>query len=266
MSVTLKSAREIEIMRQAGRIVANALQELRDRVEPGMTTRDLDRMAERSIRRQGAEPAFPHINNFPGTACISVNNEVVHGIPGKRILRDGDLVKIDVGAIFQGYHGDAAVTAAVGTPDTEARRLMEATEQALVEGMAVARAGGFVNDIGAAIQEYIDQLGFSVVRQYVGHGVGRELHEEPNVPHYRQPSRGLRLRPGMTLTIEPMINAGSFETRVLSDRWTVVTKDGRLSAQFEHTVAITEGGPDVLTIADSGETWSMPFSLTERVQ
>ncbi len=266
MSVNLKSPREIEIMRQAGHIVANTLQELRDRVEPGMTTRDLDRIAERSIRRQGAEPAFPHINNFPGTACISVNNEVVHGIPGKRVLRDGDLVKIDVGAIFQGYHGDAAVTAPVGNPGPEARRLMDATEQALVEGIAAARAGGFVNDIGAAIQDYIDSLGFAVVRQYVGHGVGRELHEDPNVPHYRQSARGLRLRPGMTLTIEPMINAGTFETEVLPDHWTVVTKDGRLSAQFEHTIAITDHGPDVLTVADKGETWSIPFSLAKRVQ
>jgi methionyl aminopeptidase len=266
MSVSIKSPREIEIMRQAGRMVANTLQELRDRVEPGMTTRELDRIADRSIRRQGGEPAFPYINNFPGAACISVNNEVVHGIPGKRVLRAGDLVKIDVGAIYDGYHGDAAVTAPVGPVSEEARRLMDATEQALAEGILAARAGGFVNDIGAAIEDYITPLGFSVVRQYVGHGVGRELHEEPNVPHFRRPARGPRLQPGMVLTIEPMINAGSWETDTLPDHWTVVTRDGRLSAQFEHTVAITERGPEVLTIAERGKTWSIPFTLANKVQ
>ncbi len=266
MSVTLKSPREIELMRQAGRIVANALQNVRERTEPGMTTKDLDKMAERAIRQQGGEPAFPHINHFPGTACISVNSEVVHGIPGKRVLREGDLVKIDIGAIYRGYHGDAAVTVAVGSIGDEARRLMDATERCLSEGIAAARAGSFMNDIGGAIQDYVEPLGFSVVRQYVGHGVGRELHEEPNVPHYRQAVRGLRLRPGMTFTIEPMINAGTFETRLQSDNWTVITKDGRLSAQFEHTVAITEDGPEVLTIAERGETWSLPFSMANRVQ
>lgn len=266
MSVTIKSDREIEAMRHAGRIVANTLQELRAAVRPGMTTRDLDRIAERSVRAQGAVPAFPFINNFPGTLCTSVNEEVVHGIPGKRVLHEGDLVKIDVGAIFEGYHGDAAVTVAVGHVSDEARRLMDVTEQALAEGILAARAGGFLHDIGAAIQTYVEPFGFSVVRQYVGHGVGRELHEEPNVPHFRQQSRGMKLRPGMTFTIEPMINAGTHETLMMPDKWTVITKDRKLSAQFEHTVAIREEGPEILTIAEHGETWSIPFLGANRVQ
>jgi methionyl aminopeptidase len=266
MSVTIKSERELSVMREAGRIVANTLQELRETVRPGMTTKDLDRIAERSVRAQGAIPAFPFINNFPGTLCTSVNEEVVHGIPGKRVLREGDLVKIDVGAIYQGYHGDAAVTVPVGQISDEARRLVNVTEQALAEGILAARNGGFLHDIGAAIQEYVEPFGFSVVRQYVGHGVGRELHEEPNVPHFRQPARGIKLRPGMTFTIEPMINAGTFETDLLPDKWTVVTRDHRLSAQFEHTVAIREDGPEILTIAEHGETWSIPFLGANSVQ
>lgn len=266
MSLTLKSPREIAVMREAGRIVADTLQEMQARVEPDMTTRDLDQIAERFILQRNAEPAFPHINNFPGTACISVNEEVVHGIPGKRILRTGDIVKIDVGAIYQGYHGDAAITVAVGSIPEEARRLMEVTEGALAEGIKAAQPGGFLHDIGAAIQDWVEPSGFSVVRQYVGHGVGRHLHEDPSVPHYRQPNRGPRLRPGMTLTIEPMINAGTFDTVILPDRWTVVTKDGRLSAQFEHSVVITEDGPEVLTIPSNGQAWSIPFLQANRVQ
>jgi methionyl aminopeptidase len=266
MSVTIKSDRELDVMREAGRIVANALQELRDRIEPGMTTRDLDRIAERAIRRQGGEPAFPYINDFPGSLCVSVNEEVVHGIPGKRVLRDGDLVKLDVGAIYHGYHGDAAVTVPVGDVSAEARRLMDVTERALTEGILAARPGAFLNDIGSAIEEYVLPQGFSVVRQYVGHGVGKDLHEDPSVAHFKQPSRGLRLRPGMTLTIEPMINEGTWETRTLPDEWTVVTSDGKLSAQFEHTVAITEDGPEVLTVADNGKTWSIPLFAANRVQ
>lgn len=266
MSVTIKSARELELMRIAGRIVANALQELRQAVEPGMTTRELDRMAERAIRREGAEPAFPYINEFPGTLCVSVNNEIVHGIPGKRRLKEGDIVKLDVGALYEGYHGDAAVTAAVGDISEEARLLMDVTEGALARGIEAVRAGAHLHDIGAAIQDYVDPTGFSVVRQYVGHGVGRELHEDPSVPHFRQPSRGIVLRSGMTLTIEPMINAGTFEARTLNDGWTVVTLDGRLSAQWEHTVAVTDGGADVLTLPDWGEAWGdLPLEAGKRV-
>jgi len=266
MSVTIKSARELEIMRVAGRIVANTLQELRAAVEPGITTKELDRITERSIRRQGAEPAFPYINNFPGSVCISVNEEVVHGIPGKRRVREGDIVKLDVGAIYEGYHGDAAVTVAVGEISGEARRLMETTERSLGIGIEAAGPDAHLYDIGAAIQAYVESRGFSVVRQYVGHGIGRELHEDPTVPHFRQPSRGIHLRPGMVLTIEPMVNAGTYDTVMLPDGWTVVTKDRRLSAQFEHTVAVTEDGGEVLTLPETGQPWGIPFEATKSVQ
>jgi methionyl aminopeptidase len=259
VSVSIKSEREIELMRVAGRIVANTLVRLRESVEPGMTTKDVDRIADRSIREQGGDPAFPYVNDFPGSACVSVNDEVVHGIPGKRKLRSGDLVKVDVGAIWEGYHGDAAITIPIGTPTAEAQRLTDVTEEALRVGIMAARADGFLHDIGAAIQDVVEPTGFSIVRQYVGHGVGRELHEDPTVPHYRQMSRGLRLRPGMVLTIEPMINAGSYATRVQPDDWTVVTTDGRLSAQFEHTVLVTTGDPEVLSLPDNGPAWSIPF-------
>ena len=265
MSVTVKSSREIEIMREAGRIVANTLVEVREAAHAGMTTKDLDRITERSIKRQGAVPAFPFINHFPGSACTSVNEEVVHGIPGKRVLRDGDLVKVDVGAIYGGYHGDAAITIPIGHVSDEARRLTEVTERALAVGIAAARGGAHLNDIGAAIEDFVGPTGFSIVRQYVGHGTGRELHEDPSVPHYRQPVRGLRLRPGMTLTIEPMINAGTYETVTLRDDWTVVTKDRRLSAQFEHTVLITEGEAEVLTLPEHGKAWGIPFQAANQV-
>ena len=253
------------MMRAASRIVANALVELRAAVEPGMTTKDLDRIAERSIKSQGGDPAFPYVNDFPGSVCVSVNNEVVHGIPGKRRLVEGDLVKLDVGAIYQGYHGDAAITVPVGTVTGEARRLMDVTEQSLAVGIEAARAGNHLNDIGAAIQGFVEPQGFSMVRQYVGHGIGRELHEEPTVPHYRQASRGIVLRSGMALTIEPMVNQGTYDTRVLKDGWTVVTADGKLSAQFEHTLVITDGLADVLTIPDNGSAWSIPFQATHVV-
>lgn len=266
MTITLKSPREIEIMRDAGRIVANTLQELRAAVEPGVTTKQLDIITEASLRRQGAVPAFPHINNFPGSVCVSVNQEVVHGIPGPRRLREGDLVKLDVGAIYNGYHGDAAVTVGVGQVAPEARRLMDVTEECLARAIAAVGPDAHLYDIGAAIQDYVQPQGFSAVRQYVGHGIGRNLHEEPNVPHFRQASRGLRLRPGMTFTIEPMINAGTHETVLMSDEWTVVTKDKKLSAQWEHTVAVTEGGVDVLTLPEHGKAWSIPFQVAERVQ
>ncbi|GAC1469857.1 MAG: type I methionyl aminopeptidase [Chloroflexota bacterium] len=265
MSVTIKSPREVEFMRVAGQIVANALVALREAVEPGMTTKELDRIAERSIRRQGAEPAFPYINDFPGTVCTSVNDEVVHGIPGKRVLRGGDIVKLDVGAIYQGYHGDAAITVPVGQISQEAERLVNVTDQALAMGIMAARGGGFLHDIGGAIQEYVDPTGFSIVRQYVGHGVGRELHEDPTVPHYRQPTRGIRLRAGMMLTIEPMINAGTYETALLSDKWTVVTKDKKLSAQFEHTVLITDNEAEIVTLPETGEGWGIPMQVADRV-
>jgi len=265
MSVTIKSAREVEIMRIAGRIVANTLVELRGAVEPNMTTKEVDRLAERAIKRQGGVPAFPFINDFPGSACVSVNNEVVHGIPGKRRLKAGDLVKVDVGAIYDDYHGDAAVTIPVGKVSDEARRLMDVTEEALRIGILATRPNGFLHDIGAAIQDYVEPTGFGIVRQYVGHGTGRELHEDPSVPHFRQSTRGMRLRPGMTITIEPMINAGTYDTRLLNDEWTVVTADGGLSAQFEHTVLVTDGDPEVLTLPDNGEAWGLPFQTANVV-
>lgn len=266
MSISIKSSREIEIMREAGRIVGNTLQELRGAVEAGMTTKDLDRLAQESILRQGAEPAFPYINDFPGTLCISINDEVVHGIPGKRRISDGDLVKLDAGAIYRGYHGDAAITVGVGELSDTARRLVEVTDHALALGIAAAQPGAHLNDIGAAIGDYVESQGFSSVRQYAGHGVGRQLHEEPSVAHYRQSVRGIRLRPGMVLTIEPMINEGTWDTVTLSDGWTVITKDRRLSAQFEHTIAVTDRGPEILTLPEHGEPWGVPFRLADRVQ
>jgi methionyl aminopeptidase len=265
VSIAIKSAREMELMRVASRIVANALVDLRAAVTPGITTKELDRVAERSIKSQGGDPAFPYVNDFPGCVCISVNNEVVHGIPGKRRLVSGDLVKLDVGAIYDGYHGDAAITVPVGEVSSEARRLMDVTERSLAVGIAAARNGNHLNDIGAAIQDFVEPQGFSMVRQYVGHGIGRELHEEPTVPHYRQSSRGIVLRPGMALTIEPMVNQGGFDTRVLKDGWTVVTADGELSAQFEHTIVIGESDAQILTLPDHGLAWSIPFQETNVV-
>lgn len=266
MSVTLKSRREIEIMREAGRVVANTLVELRSQTRPGMTTKDLDRIAEETIRSQGAEPAFPHINNFPGSLCISVNDEVVHGIPGKRVLREGDLVKLDAGAIYKGYHGDAAITVPVGRVSADAQKLADVTESALARGVEAARPDGFLFDIGRAISEYVEPFGFSIVRQYVGHGIGKELHEDPNVPHVKQSSRGLRLKPGMVFTIEPMINAGTWETVLQRDGWTVVTKDRKLSAQFEHTIAITDRGSEILSLPENGQAWSIPLTVANSLQ
>lgn len=266
MTFTLKSAAEIETMRAASRIVADTLQRLRANVKPGISTKELDLIAEETIRSQGAEPAFPYINDFPGSLCISINEEVVHGIPGSRRVKNGDLVKLDVGAIYQGYHGDAALTVGVGDVPTTGRRLVDVTEQALRVGIEAARPGGRLHDIGAAIEDLVMRAGFSVVRQYVGHGIGRELHEDPSVPHFRQASPGPLLRPGMTFTIEPMVNAGTFETRTLADGWTVVTRDRRLSVQFEHTVAITDRGAEILSLPTRGEAWSVPFQAMERVQ
>ncbi len=265
MSITIKSDREVDLMRVASRIVANTLVDLRAAVQPGMTTKELDRLAERSIKAQGGDPAFPYVNDFPGSVCISVNNEVVHGIPGKRRLEVGDVVKLDVGAIYDGYHGDAAITVPVGVVSAEAQRLMDVTEESLAVGIAAARAGNHLNDIGAAIQDFVEPQGFSMVRQYVGHGIGRELHEDPTVPHYRQSTRGIVLRSGMALTIEPMVNQGGFDTRVLKDGWTVVTSDGKLSAQFEHTIVIGESEPQILTLPDHGAAWSIPFQASNVV-
>ncbi|PZN09418.1 type I methionyl aminopeptidase [Thermaerobacter composti] len=246
--IELKSPREIELMREAGRIVAAVLRELASALRPGITTADLDRLAERLIREAGAEPAFKGYQGFPASICTSINDEVVHGIPSpRRVIREGDVVSIDVGARYHGYHGDSAATFAVGAVSAEARRLLEVTRRSLEAGIAAARPGHRVGDVGHAVQQVVEAAGFSVVRDYAGHGIGRAMHEDPQVPNYGRPGTGLRLRPGLVLAIEPMVNAGGPAVRTDPDGWTVRTVDGSLSAHFEHTVLITEGEPEVLT-------------------
>ena len=246
--IELKSPREIEFMREAGRIVAAVLRELASALRPGITTADLDRLAERLIREAGAEPAFKGYQGFPASICTSINDEVVHGIPSpRRVIREGDVVSIDVGARYHGYHGDSAATFAVGAVSAEARRLLEVTRRSLEAGIAAARPGHRVGDVGHAVQQVVEAAGFSVVRDYAGHGIGRAMHEDPQVPNYGRPGTGLRLRPGLVLAIEPMVNAGGPAVRTDPDGWTVRTVDGSLSAHFEHTVLITEGEPEVLT-------------------
>lgn len=248
--IVLKTARELGIMREACVISAQALQLIGNAVEPGVSTWELDRIAEEFIRAQGAEPNFKGLYGYPATACISINNEVIHGIPSKkRILKSGDIVSVDLGAKFQGYNGDNAATFACGDVSPEAKRLMDVTRESLYEGIAHALPGGRVGDISAAVQSYVESRGYSVVRNYVGHGVGTSLHEAPEIPNFGVSGRGVRLVPGMTIAIEPMINAGSYDVKVLPDGWTVCTSDGSLSAHFEHTVAITADGPKIMTIA-----------------
>jgi len=242
-----KRAEELEKMRRAGRVVGETLQILQAAVEPGVTTQELDEIAEREIRARGAVPSFKGYRGFPATICTSINSEIVHGIPGHRALKDGDLIKLDCGAIVEGYHGDSAVTVPVGEVSQEALKLIETTDRSLQAGIAEAKAGNRIHDIGAAVQTTAEGAGFSVVREYVGHGIGRALHEDPPVPNYGKPGTGLKLEPGLVIAIEPMVNVGTFETRLLPDGWTVVTADGALSAHFEHTIAITENGPEVLT-------------------
>ncbi len=247
--IVLKTGRELNIMKEACRISAGALQTAGKAVEPGVTTAELDRLAEEYIRSQGGEPNFKNYEGYPATACISINNEVIHGIPSaKRKLRAGDIVSIDLGAKFDGYHGDNAATFACGDISDEAKRLMDATRESLYEGIKAARAGGRIGDIGHAVQAYVEARGYTVVRQFVGHGVGTHLHEAPEVPNFGTPGRGVRLIPGMTIAIEPMVNAGAAGVEVQPDGWTVLTKDGSLSAHFEHTVAITADGPKIMTL------------------
>ncbi len=249
--IVLKTAREIALMREACRISAGALKMAGAAVEPGVSTEEIDRIAETYIRSQGAVPNFKGYNGFPATACISINNEVIHGIPTKkRIIKEGDIVSIDLGATINGYHGDNAATFAAGDISEEAKRLLKATEESLYEGIKVAVAGNRIGDISSSVQRYVEGRGYSVVREYVGHGIGTSLHESPEVPNYGKEGRGIRLVPGMTLAIEPMVNAGGYDVKVLPDGWTVLTKDGSLSAHFEHTVAITADGPKIMTIAD----------------
>lgn len=237
-------------MRKAGEIVGKALDLLKASVEPGMTTRDLDRIAFKEITRNGASPTFKGYRGFPATICASVNQEIVHGIPGKRVLREGDLIKVDVGATIEGFIGDAAVTIAVGEVPEDLQQLMEDTRLSLEAGIRAAVPGARVGDIGAAVQEYGESRGYGVVREFVGHGVGRFLHEDPQVPNYGVAGRGALLRAGMCIAIEPMLNMGDWRTRILHDQWTVVTADGKLSSHFEHSIAITEQGPEILTIHD----------------
>lgn len=246
--IVLKTERELKLMREAGRISAGALKLVGEAVEPGVSTAELDRIAERYILSQGAKPNFKGYNGFPATACISINDQVIHGIPSKKqIIRKGDIVSVDLGAVFEGYHGDNAATFAAGDISLEAQRLMDTTRQSLYEGIKMARAGGRIGDISSAVQQYVEARGYSVVRQYVGHGVGASLHEAPEVPNFGTAGRGVRLLPGMTLAIEPMVNMGSERVKVMPDGWTVLTVDGKLSAHFEHTVVITADGPQVLT-------------------
>lgn len=248
MSIIVKSDREIATMRQAGRIVATILGVLSEQVRPGMRTKELDIIAARELERLGAKPSFKGYRGFPANLCVSVNDEIVHGIPGERVLDEGDIVSLDIGAIFKGFQGDAAVTVGVGEISSQAEQLMETTEGALKASIAVAYSGARLGDISAAIQNYAESRGYSVVREYTGHGIGREMHEEPQIPNFGPPGVGPVLKKGMTLALEPMVNAGDWRTRLGNDHWVVVTADGSLSAHFEHTIAITSDGPEVLTI------------------
>ncbi len=247
--VVLKTSRELAIMKEACRISAGALQIVGKAVEPGVTTGELDKLAEDYIKSQGAEPNFKNYHGYPATACISINNEVIHGIPSKkRKICEGDIVSVDLGAKFNGYHGDNAATFACGDVSPQAKRLMDTTKNALYEGIKAACVGSRLGDISNAIQRTVEAEGFSVVRQYVGHGIGTQLHEAPEVPNFGTAGRGIRLLPGMTLAIEPMVNVGSYDVKVLPDGWTVKTLDGSLSAHFEHTVVITPDGPKIMTL------------------
>ena len=246
--IVIKSAAEIEIMKEAGRVSARALRMVGEAVAPGVTTADLDELAESVIRDEGGVPAFKDYHGFPKTLCTSVGSQVVHGIPSELTkLVKGQILSVDVGAIVDGYYGDNARTFAVGAISCEAQELLDATEASLVAGIAASVAGNHLFDIGAAVQSVAEGAGFSVVREYVGHGIGRAMHEDPNVPNYGTPGKGVRLSPGMVLAIEPMVNAGGAAVESLPDGWTVVTRDGSLSAHFEHTVAITDAGPLILT-------------------
>jgi len=248
MSIIIKSDEEIAAMRQAGKIATTVLEVLKLHVRPGMKTKELDVIAARELERLGAKPSFKGYQGFPANLCVSVNDEIVHGIPGERVLDEDDIVSLDIGAIFMGFQGDAAVTVGVGKISPQARQLIETTEGALKAGIAAAHAGARLGDISAAIQQYAESRGYSVVREYTGHGIGREMHEEPQIPNFGLPGTGPMLKKGMTLALEPMVNAGDWRTRLGDNRWAVLTADGSLSAHFEHTIAITDGEPEVLTI------------------
>ena len=249
MSVTIKSAREIELMREAGRILAKTHEELAKAIRPGISTMDIDRLGEKIIRSYGCIPSFKNYNGYPASICVSVNDEVVHGIPNsRRILQEGDIVSLDAGVIYKGFHSDAARTYGVGKISPEAEKLIEVTRQSFFEGIKYAKAGNHLNDISSAIQAYAESFGFSVVRDLVGHGIGEQLHEDPEVPNFAQRRKGIKLVPGMTLAVEPMINAGRLDVVWLDDDWTVVTEDGSLSAHYENTILICEDGPEILSL------------------
>ena len=250
--ITIKSPRELDLMREAGKVVASAKQAVKDAIRPGVTSMEMDAVAEEVIRKHCAIPSFKGYKPtpskpFPATICFSFNEEIVHGIPGNRKIKSGDIVSVDFGAIVEGFHGDSAFTIAVGEVSEETERLISATKIALEKGISEAKEGARLTDISHAVQSYAEAEGFSVVREYVGHGIGRSLHEEPQVPNYGKPGRGPKLKVGMTLAIEPMLNVGTWQTKALDDGWTVVTADGELSGHYEHTIAVTENGPEILT-------------------
>jgi len=245
--ISIKSERELSYMRDAGRIVAETHREIARAVRPGVTTQELDRIAEDYIVKHGAKAAFKGYHGYPACICASINEEVVHGIPGLRNLENGDIISIDIGAVINGYYGDSAATLPVGDISGETARLLKVTEESLYKGIEQAVDGNRLSDISHAVQSFVEENGFAVVRDYVGHGIGSSMHEEPQVPNFGKPGRGPRLRPGMTLAIEPMVNMGGYEVKTLADNWTVVTVDRSLSAHFEHTIAITLDGPEILT-------------------
>ncbi|OPZ93349.1 MAG: Methionine aminopeptidase 1 [Firmicutes bacterium ADurb.Bin419] len=255
--ISIKSKNEIDLMRKAGEVVALAHKKIEESIKPGVTTAELDRLVEEVIRKNGAIPSFkgykcpyPGGIDYPSSICASVNNEVVHGIPGLRELKDGDIISIDIGAYLNGFHGDAARTFAVGKISPEAEKLIEVTKQSFFEGIKNAVEGNRIIDISSAIEDYVTSYGYTAVREYVGHGIGREMHEEPQIPNYRSRERGHRLQRGMTLAVEPMVNEGTYRVELLNNKWTVVTADGKLSAHYENTIAVTEKEPVILTILD----------------
>ncbi|AKR07363.1 methionine aminopeptidase [Bacillus cereus BAG1X2-3] len=245
--IICKTPREIEIMREAGRIVALTHQELKQHITPGITTKELDQIAEKTIQKYGATPSFKGYNGFPGSICASVNEELVHGIPGKRKLKEGDIISIDIGAKYNGYHGDSAWTYPVGNISESVQKLLDVTEKSLYLGLEQVKPGERLSNISHAVQTHAEENGLSIVREYVGHGIGQDLHEDPQIPHYGPPNRGPRLKPGMVICVEPMVNQGRRYVKTLSDDWTVVTVDGKWCAHFEHTIALTEAGYEILT-------------------
>lgn len=252
MSVSIKSAKEIELMRESCRLLSIVHEELGKAIHPGMSTWEIDRLGEEMIRSFGCIPNFLHYNGYPASICVSVNEEVVHGIPSKnRILREGDIVSLDAGLIYKGYHSDAARTHAVGEISKEAQQLIDVTKQSFFEGIKYAKAGNHLHEISAAVQNYAERFHYGIVRDLTGHGIGTSLHEDPAIPNYKPMGRGIKLRPGMTLAIEPMITAGTYEVEWLSDNWTVVTKDASLAAHYENTILITEGEPEILTLSEN---------------